>query len=153
MNYFSNITTIEDLRKEYKRLAILNHPDKGGKLEDMQNINAQYDLAFKSLSNANISNEDILNETEYRQAMEKVASLQGIEIDLVGSWIWVYGNTYPVKSEIKEAGFIWANQKKKWYFRSEENKVKNTKKLSYEEITAKYGVTKIKNTTKIKEIK
>lgn len=38
-----------------------------------------------------------------------------IEIELVGSWIWVSGNTYPVKEQLKEAGIFWAGKKKKWY--------------------------------------
>jgi len=30
MTYFQNIQSLADLKKEYRRLAMLHHPDKGG---------------------------------------------------------------------------------------------------------------------------
>jgi hypothetical protein len=47
--YFQNCTTLSALRKELRRLAKLHHPDVGGSLATMQDINAQYDQAKKRL--------------------------------------------------------------------------------------------------------
>jgi len=47
--YFENISTLEELRKQYKELLKLHHPDNGGNLEIMQEINAEYDRLFKIL--------------------------------------------------------------------------------------------------------
>ena len=47
MGYFNNIGTLDELKKEYKVLARLHHPDMGGNLEDMQKINAEFDKLFK----------------------------------------------------------------------------------------------------------
>ncbi|PXV66842.1 hypothetical protein CLV62_104103 [Dysgonomonas alginatilytica] len=46
MKHFSNITSLEDLKSQYKKLALANHPDKGGKTETMQEINNEYDILF-----------------------------------------------------------------------------------------------------------
>lgn len=51
MKWFtSNINTMKELRREYRRLAKLHHPDTGGNTEDMKQINAEYDALFAILS-------------------------------------------------------------------------------------------------------
>jgi len=47
MKYFNRIDTLEELKSEYRRLALENHPDKGGKTETMQEINSEFDLMFR----------------------------------------------------------------------------------------------------------
>ena len=47
--YFKNAETLEQLRKQYKDLLKKHHPDNGGNLTDMQEINAEYDRLFKVL--------------------------------------------------------------------------------------------------------
>ena len=47
--YFNNIQTLEQLRKEYKRLLKLHHPDNGGTKEASQTINNEYEALFKQL--------------------------------------------------------------------------------------------------------
>lgn len=46
MKYFTNIKTLDDLKKEYRRLVMLNHPDRGGDVETMKEINNEYDALF-----------------------------------------------------------------------------------------------------------
>jgi hypothetical protein len=46
MKYFNHIDTLEDLKSEFRRLAMENHPDRGGNVEAMQAINAEFELAF-----------------------------------------------------------------------------------------------------------
>ena len=49
MKWFNRPASLEDLKDQYKRLALANHPDRGGRTEDMQEINAEYDLLFPQL--------------------------------------------------------------------------------------------------------
>ena len=49
MNYFSKAKTIDEAKAIYKKLALANHPDKGGDTETMQTINAEFELAFSFL--------------------------------------------------------------------------------------------------------
>ena len=47
--YFNNTNTLEELRKQYKELLKQHHPDNGGNVSDMQEINSEYDRLFKIL--------------------------------------------------------------------------------------------------------
>lgn len=49
MKYFAGINDLTALKAEYKRLALANHPDRGGDTATMQAINAEYDAAFARL--------------------------------------------------------------------------------------------------------
>ena len=46
MKHFTNILSFEDLKKQYKTLALVNHPDVGGDSETMKAINNEYDALF-----------------------------------------------------------------------------------------------------------
>ena len=49
MKYFNNINTLDELKKEYRRLAMIHHPDRGGDEETMKLINNEYDKMFPVL--------------------------------------------------------------------------------------------------------
>lgn len=49
MKYFTNINSLDELKKEYRRLVMLNHPDRGGDVEIMKAINNEYDMMFPVL--------------------------------------------------------------------------------------------------------
>ncbi len=44
----------------------------------------------------------------------------GLEIrtEIEGAWTWVYGETYPIKEELKGQGFSWSMRRRAWYKRS-----------------------------------
>ena len=43
---FVNVKSYEDLKEQYRKLALLHHPDVGGDTETMQEINRAYDQLF-----------------------------------------------------------------------------------------------------------
>lgn len=49
MKYFTNCKNLEELKKEYRRLAMIHHPDRGGDVEIMKAINNEYDMMFPVL--------------------------------------------------------------------------------------------------------
>lgn len=49
MKYFASINDLSALKAAYKRLALANHPDRGGDTATMQAINSEYDAAFSRL--------------------------------------------------------------------------------------------------------
>jgi curved DNA-binding protein CbpA len=49
MKYFAEVHTLDELKKEFRRLAMLHHPDVGGDTATMQEINAEYDRLFPAL--------------------------------------------------------------------------------------------------------
>lgn len=149
MKYFQNCSTIEELKKEYRRLALINHPDNGGNPETMKTINAEYETVFNRLKDIHnkAAAEDTtgkkrkMNETagEYMEVIQKIIAFSGIVIELCGSWVWVSGNTYEYKDAFKAAGFRWASKKKMWYWRSEADATTSRGKMSMQDIRQKYG--------------
>ena len=147
--FFSQIKTIEELKAEYKRLAKLHHPDKGGDVSTMQAINEEYEVAFRHLhQDAFDDGSDVDAEWEieriFMEKIQAVSHLQGITIELAGRWLWVTGNTYPARGVIKAAGFFWARKKRAWYWHTPEDRSRNRKELSLEEIRARHGSTVVK---------
>lgn len=47
--YFETCKTLDELKAEYRKSALANHPDAGGSKEAMQEINAAYGEAFERL--------------------------------------------------------------------------------------------------------
>lgn len=52
----------------------------------------------------------------------KALSLPNIKVELCGTWIWITGDTKPVKEQLKELGCKWAPKKKKWFWRKPTDK-------------------------------
>lgn len=144
MKWFNECKTVDEVKATYKKLAKEYHPDLGGDTATIQEINKEYAFASaKAIKGENLSEEEAENEIrfseEYRRAIEKIIHLDDIIIELVGYWIWVTGNTYAVKSTLKEAGYLFASKKLAWYFRTGEYKVNKGGKKSLDEIRSKYG--------------
>jgi hypothetical protein len=143
MKYFNNCQTIEEVKSLYKQLAKDNHPDRGGDTATMQAINSEYAFACAKIAKgAGLSDEQadtaIKLSEEYRQVIEKIIHLPGIVIEVVGHWIWVTGNTKPVKDTLKDAGFYFASKKVAWYYRNEAFAVRGNG-APLEQIRRKYG--------------
>lgn len=142
MTYFDNIHTLEELRKEYKRLVKANHPDNGGSVETIKIINVEYEICFKVLEKVDpVSSNNKYNMAEdemIREIINAIINLN-IEIEICGSWIWVSGNTYSCKQELKNSGFHWASKKKMWYWHNPEEQTKSNGKTSMNDIRMKYG--------------
>ncbi|CVK21558.1 DnaJ domain-containing protein [Sporomusa sphaeroides] len=149
--YFQDIHTIDELKKAYRKLAFKHHPDRGGDTEIMKAVNAEYEQLFKKL---NVTDEATgkakfnMNDG-FREMIDKIINLDGLEIEICGLWIWVSGNTKGHKEALKEAGFFWASKKKMWYWRPEEGKVRySTGITDMDYIRNMYGSEAIKTVIK-----
>ena len=89
------------------------------------------------------------NDKAIREALEKIINFDGIEIEIAGQWIWVSGNTYCHRKELKEAGYRYASKKKQWYFHTEAFRKKSRKALTMEDIRNYYGSTKVNINSKV----
>lgn len=50
VKWFATCATFEEVKRLYKTLVMQHHPDKGGSLQDMQEINVEYDMLKKDPS-------------------------------------------------------------------------------------------------------
>ena len=152
MKWFNNPETLEDLKKQYKRLAFQNHPDRGGKTSDMQEINAEYEDLFSRLKDVHKNAQGEFytartatteTATEFMDIIEKLIRMDGIEIEVCGSWLWVTGDTRPHKEDLKALSFRWSSNKSAWYFHRDGYKKRSKKSLTLDEIRGYYGSEKI----------
>lgn len=142
----SVLKDIDELKKEYFRLAQIYHPDKGGTTQQFQDLQSEYIKYRNALINgSSLSSEQKTNEMDLddalMQVVNQISGLVGINIELVGKWIWVSGNTYPIRTELKNAGFLFASTKKMWYYKGTESSGRGN--LTMDEIRNKYGSQKI----------
>lgn len=146
-SYFSDCKNLADVKKRYKELAMLHHPDKGGNTATMQEINAEYKAVIHNpnFSFAQSTEEEKQDFIKYPDIIDKIISLQGIIIEIIGDWIWLSGNTYPYRQILKETGFFFAPKKIMWYYRPSDYKSSNTKPKTIEAIRNKYGSDVIEN--------
>ena len=64
MKYFKNVNSLEDLKKQFKKLAFKHHPDRGGNAEIMKAVNNEYDMLFPIWKNRdNIKTEETAEST------------------------------------------------------------------------------------------
>jgi hypothetical protein len=155
-------TPIEEYKRQYKRLILTHHPDLAAKngmtIEEAtaatQTINAEWDYIKRHNYNihedahGNVytdqSQDTPDNVTEnFAAIIEALINLEGLEIEICGSFIWVGGNTYEHKATIKGLGFRWANKKKMWFLAPEGWRKKSHRELTMGEIRDTYGSQKV----------
>ena len=140
MKHFNNVNTIEELKKEYKRLTKKFHPDLNRDTDTtkiMVEVNNEYEQLFKTLENETTKKAGHSVNDNYRDIINNLMKHEGIVIDLVGTWLWISGNTFNVKEELKELGFKWSKSNKKWYLGEVSGKRK--KAISWQDKINKYG--------------
>ena len=149
MKFFEGVTTLDELRKEYRRLAMIYHPDKGGDTELMQILNNQYERLSKVLINGNADFSDARKEyeqqvsEEMRVRLDRIICLQGIVIELIGSWIWITGDTFPLRAVLKGEGYRFSHPKGAWYWHKGEYRKKSGKLMSMDAMRDTWGSEKV----------
>ncbi len=142
-NYFATITTLDALKKEYRRLALLMHPDCGGSDAEMQELNRQYDEALKRIRFGAPEGSRDAESTETAAEFVRIIDLLirlNLDVELCGSWLWIGGDTKPVKDQLKAAGCRWAAKKCLWYWRPADSAPsKSRRSVPMSDIRQKYG--------------
>lgn len=153
--YFKGINNVKELKKAYFKYVKEFHTDNGGDKDKFVEMKNEYEEILK---NGFDEFEDLENDfkeynqkvakefmKKYAEIIEKIITLENVEIEIIGNWIWVGGATYPHKDILKENHFFFSKGKKKWYWNGEEKKVNKRSRMSLDEIKKKYGCTKVKN--------
>ncbi len=127
MKYFEGLTQEIEIKARYKQLAKQYHPDLGGDTAIMQQINTQYEQvlqgAYQKAGKSITEIDELLkNDMQAATALQMIIGLTNISVELCGNWIWITGDTRPVKDLLKKANFFWATKKEAWYWRPPEQK-------------------------------
>jgi len=146
-----------DLKKAYKALVYIHHPDHNGDLENMKEINIEYEYAFEWVKNHPRQESDTYAnkhhniEDGFREVIINVVFIPNIDIEICGSWIWIDGverDNKAVQKILKSTGFEWASGKRKWYWKPSDYVKKGRTKWSMERIRNTYGSHKVENETR-----
>ena len=152
---FENVTSLNELKQEYRKMAFMLHPDMGGDAKAFAEMKNSYEDLFKKLKdqafqedpenniNWNTVNADELDDG-YMKIIDLLIHLKGIEIELCGGWLWLSGSTREVKEQLKACGCYWAPKKQMWYWRPSYYQCRHNRhphSMSY--IRNKYGSQKV----------
>jgi len=143
-NLSGNITA-EAIKDTYKKLSLKYHPDRNPAGNDMMKlINAAYE--WLNLNADRINEGFSHTEGAYDYAakfggvLEQLRALDGLELEIIGNWIWITGETKANKKALKDIGCRYAAKKVCWYFRPEEHRSRsNRKSHSMDEIRDMHG--------------
>ena len=140
LKFFESVTTLTELRKEYRRLAFIYHPDKGGDTVLMQILNDQYERLSEKFIKENVDFSEGRKEyemqvsEEIRDMLDRIMFLKGVDIEVIGGWIWITGNTFDIRTTLKSLGFMFSHPKTAWYWHKGEYRKKNGKIQSMDEM-------------------
>ncbi|HPI84885.1 MAG TPA: hypothetical protein PLR01_00820 [Bacteroidales bacterium] len=138
--YFRDCRTLQEVKQVYKKLALLHHPDRGGDTVTMQEINLQYEGIIKDpFFGFSVQQEDVKESfIKFPEIINLIISFN-VEIEICGHWVWVGGKTIHYKDKLKEFGFRFSGDKKRWYWRPVEFRSNNREPLPIEMIRKIHG--------------
>ena len=169
IRYFQEkVSTIQELKAQYYKLAKKHHPDVGGSEDIFKEISNEYEYLFDLLK-AGIDFEHIyqnykdtdFTQTNYtyqkeenkdfQEIISKIIHIPDVDVEICGYYKWVSGNTRPYRKEFRNAGFNWHSKKSMWYWKPEGIFSKSRKNTPMGDIRSKYGSIKVqtKSHTKI----
>jgi hypothetical protein len=145
-NFFAKLTTVEEIKKAFRDLARQYHPDLGGDEETMKLVNAQYHAALNGQNGVTADGRTYkYNQKAEQEIMDKINELlkiDGLEISLIGYWIWIHGETKPVKEALKAEGCRWHSGRVCWYWKPSWFGRTHSNPDSLDQLAAKYGCEK-----------
>lgn len=158
-NYFEGLKEDAQIRRAYRTWAKELHPDCGGSDDLMKELNKQFLFALKAIDGKVSTGSDgkehtyRYNEETETAVLEKLQEVQNLRlphsvtIALIGTWIWVTGETKPFAEKLgkKGVGLSFSGEKAAWYFHVGGYKRRSHKGGNFQNMAMKYGYKQFSN--------
>ena len=148
-HYFTNCGNIDELKSLFRRLCIKLHPDTGGNANEFIAMHAEYESILKSrkfqLKNEYEEKAEYSFVEYFRPVLDKIIHLQDIHIEIIGTWIWVSGDTFDKREYFKECGFLFSGKKKAWFYNGSTKKCRTYKNYTIEDLRSKWGYEEVES--------
>ena len=147
MKYFNECNSLDDAKKRFKRLAMQLHPDVSGRdsRAEFVELRSQFEAFHPSETKYGAELEQ-WRASDFADVVLQLLAIPGLDIEVVGSFIWIGGDTKPVKEQIKAVDVgeamnrpRWSRGKSKWYLSPVGYRKTSRKKMSYDAIRGLYG--------------
>jgi hypothetical protein len=150
---FQNLDEVQ-AKKQFLQLAHQHHPDKGGGKQEMQYLNKAYKAHLKSSRVGESKEGQDAIDSDLIDKVNLLIKYNDLEIEILGSWLWITGNTKEHRQELKAYGFFFSGKKEAWYYRKEEDKKRRSNgDYSLDEIRERHGSKFAKKTPRLAKTK
>tara|TARA_Y100000310_G_scaffold323591_1_gene384226 strand:- start:1409 stop:1891 length:483 start_codon:yes stop_codon:yes gene_type:complete len=149
--YFDRCTSLNEAKKLYHDLLLVNHPDHGGSEEATKEIIKQFELFCQSKAGQQFDDSHKAygadNVTAYADAMATACRFN-IKVEIVGMWIWVTctKEDRDIHTALKLVGFRFSAKHVKWYYNGLPSKKKYYRnKMTMNDIKRNHGSTLVQD--------
>ncbi|PMM53547.1 J domain-containing protein [Vibrio splendidus] len=142
----------KEIKAAYRKMINQYHPDKdSGNVHYSQLINSAYKV-LKGLDEVIFSSVEMDKHIskKLQDAINAIVNLDGLIIEVIGSWIWVTGETKKHKEILKENSYFYSRAKKAWYFKTGDRKRVRGSKSSLDDIRNSHGSQVVKSSSRKK---
>jgi len=159
IQYLTNVETLEELKTAYHKLAVKFHPDLGGDNEIMKIINNEFDYLSENLKTIHRNADGKIYEKDFEETPKEWRELvinllklqmQDVDIEIVGAWLWVTGETKPYSKQLGKYGLKlrFHSVKKAWYKSPDGYRKKTNKNYSMNDLRDMYGSKSVNQKSK-----
>lgn len=163
MDFFKNCKTVAEAKSTFRKLAKRYHPDLNPSEDTtaiMQEVNNQFQ-AFKpaELAFGSEGEKFEASAAQWSQIVVELLKLEGVEFEVIGSWIWITKSTKELAPAIKAINFegkkfdqykrpLWHAKKKCWYISPKGYRKFSGQGYSLDQVRELYGSNKFKAPSK-----
>jgi curved DNA-binding protein CbpA len=150
-NPFLHLHTVEAVKKEFRALAFVHHPDHGGTDADFRDLNRMYQDRLSALDGAKSTDENgkehtyTYNVERETAVAEKLAATiaalpHTVTVWLIGIYLWCQGDTKAHRETLKVLGYRWSPNRGMWYWKPADYKSRRSR-YGMDHLAAKYGAS------------
>jgi hypothetical protein len=137
-NFYYGCTKPNEVEQRYQELSkVYNNQD-----EMLKTIASEYSKLIILLGEpkpVEAAEEKATLSDKLKELMAKVDTSE-LGTEVLGNWLWITKNSFPIKDVLKSLGFRYSGNKKAWYYRSDEFRgSENQDPISLDMIRARYG--------------